>query len=79
MVILGSTVLGQAAPCAEAIASARSAAYVIYGIIDQVSRFIQLVASNCGAIFEHVSFWSANSSLQCKTLHIFPVYFKVRS
>ncbi|XP_028410024.1 multidrug resistance protein 1-like [Dendronephthya gigantea] len=37
MVMLGSVTLGQAAPCMEALASARGVAYVIFNIIDRES------------------------------------------
>ncbi len=36
MVMLGSVTLGQAAPCIEALASARGVAYTIFNIIEKV-------------------------------------------
>ena len=37
MVILGSSTIGQSAPCAEAFATARSAAATIFEVIDKVT------------------------------------------
>lgn len=39
-ILIGAFSVGQAAPCIDAFANARGAAYVIFDIIDNVSLFV---------------------------------------
>ena len=51
MVILGSTTLGQAGPCAEAFATARAVAAKIFRMIDEVSHIYDINETCLGQQF----------------------------
>ena len=47
MVMLSSVMLGQGAPCMEALAAARGVAFTVFNIIDKVRVFLIFHTMNC--------------------------------
>jgi hypothetical protein len=45
-ILIGAFSIGQAAPCIDAFANARGAAYAIFAIIDSVSHLLFLMLKN---------------------------------